>query len=234
MFRIETRWTSRKAVLSRKYAGTAKTMNATASTGLTNKRKHDVGHGESGCHHCPGAVVERVGEVGKLDGGGVVEVPDAPLREVLVVGPEKLVDHPGLDVDHETGDLPGDEYFLSDDQCGPERVEGGHCAKGKRQSVLDAEIVEGGRDNPLQRRVGIGASDYREEQPESDSLQRRCQNDQREPYEEPPPQGGVEVSDYVGEIPHGLSSKSKVDHRGYGSMKSAFANHFLPLAGGFS
>ena len=165
MLRTETRWTTLKAVLSRKYAGTAKTMNATASDRIDDQRQHDVGDGESGCHHCPGAVVESVGEVGELDGGGVVEVSNASLREVLVVGPEKLIDHPGLDVDHETGNLPGDEYFLSDDQCGPERVEGGHCAKGKRQSVLDAEIVEGGRDNPLQRRVGIGASDYRQEEP---------------------------------------------------------------------
>ena len=50
------------------------------------------------------AVVECVREVGELDGDGVVEVADAPLGKVLVVGLEKLVNHPGLYLDHETGE----------------------------------------------------------------------------------------------------------------------------------
>ena len=54
--------------------------------------------------------------------GGVVEVSDASIGEVLVVGPEQLVDHPGLDVDHEAGKLPGYEDLLGHDQDSPESV----------------------------------------------------------------------------------------------------------------
>ena len=177
-------------------------MSATARTGLYDQRQQDVRNGESGCHYRLCAVVERVGEVGELDGDGVVEVPNAPLGKVLVVGLEKLVNHPGLYLDHETGNHLGHVELLEDDQGRPESIERSHGHESERQGVPDAEVVEYGGEQLLQRRIGAGAGDYGQEQPKRDALQHRCQNDQREPNKQTPPQGGVKISNQVSEVAH--------------------------------
>ena len=85
---------------------------------------------------------KRVREVGELDGDGVVEVADAPVSEVLVVGLEQPLHDVGLYLDQEAGDGPGRVDFLEDDQGGPAHVEGGYRAEGQGQRVSETEGVE--------------------------------------------------------------------------------------------